>query len=982
MARRRTSASSVTTLQMLFAVAALLVAAIVMAFLWAPERTAPPPVSEMHYAAPPKPEERSQLPDAPKRDSAKSLAVAVVEPLKAEEGEPGGLFSIQGSVVDGRGGKPLDDARISVTRKLSAEEQAELDAMETSMKNGDDLDAFNVASKETLQTRQAKTDAQGKFLVEVGRPGVYLVKAWRTGYLEGSAETPELSENTPSQPVVVRLSSGAIISGRVTEAGSSKGAAKIQAVVQLELSDKEASGKPMSGPIYTDENGAYEAGGLTPGNYTVTLDLSGTPYQPGKELPFKKVHLDKPDQELKNVNFSVDPAGMVWGYVMTPDRKAMKDSNVLLCSSESIVAQAFSAFMRKAPPLHDVSDENGYYELTGVPLDQEWRIYATAKQFSPQLTEAFLLMKARRSVRMDIFILPGSAILGRVVDADKRPVADAEVRCMPAFSALAAPLDRPHAFKEAKSDDAGAFVIDQVPAGDYQLFAFKKGYKLSMIGEPVYPDGFRDLKGIELTLLPMDSGTHRIFGFVKDGAGAGISNAMLRIEGLGSETFSPVEREANTGPDGAFAIEGVELGMYRMTATADGYGRKEAGRVLLDRENSIVLETAVRIGGRVLVRETNAPAQNYSVRALRLADSGTQTTIAPWTEDSGPQTGNTPEGQFELYVTPGNWRLEATAQGFTAGRQELEVQSGQPVDNLVLYVSSTGGRIAGHIRSSNRSNLQGATAQVVDLSTSEGSIVGMLPPGAAGGTQMQVGGDGAFAFDHLAAGEYRINASHPSYASRQSETITLPEGGNIDNIEVVLGSGGQIQGYVYRQGVGVSGAVIVATGNGSAATAASSADGSYTIDGLSSGTYQVMVTEIGGGAVGGLFDARGNVVEVVEGQISRCDFGAGTGTRIEGLCQPAPPSMLGGIAILRPPGPPPAAIGSSVTMEQLSGQSASISPTGEFLFEGVLQGEWQLDIFYLDLGGTNGMFSARYVQSQPVTTGGQDSIQLDVQVRF
>ncbi len=984
MARRRTSASSVSTLQMLFAVGVLLVAGILMALLLAPERTTPPPVSQMKYAAPPKPEERADLPDAPKHEPKMEPVRASISEHKAEEGEPGGIFTIQGTVVDGRSEKGVEKCRIGIKRVLSAEEQAELTAREAALKESKDLDAFNEASRDALQPRQVETDAQGKFEVAVDRPGVYRVTASCAGYLEGKVDTPELGDDATRQSVVVRLSTGATISGRVTEVGAATGAAKILVLVQPDVSENTWDQKawPLPANPRTDDEGGYTAGGLLPGNYTVSLDLSGTPYQPGKELPFKKVRIDKPDQALKNIDFAVDPAGMVWGYVMTPDRKALQETNVMLCSSESIVAQAFSAFMRKAPPLHDVSDENGYYELTGVPLDQEWRVYATAKQLSPQLTEAFLLMKAKRSVRMDIFVFPGSAIIGRVVDSTKKPVADADVVCMPAFSALASPLDRPQAFKEGKSDASGAFAIDQVPAGDYQLFARKKGFKVSMIGEAIYPDGYRDIKGIELAVLPMDSGSHRIFGFVKDSTGAGISNATLRVEGLGSETFSPVERDATTGSDGAFAVEGVELGMYRMTASAEGYGTKESAKVLLDRENSIVLETAVRVSGRVLVRETKAAAQNYGVHASRVAEGSLMASIPSSSDNVAPQTNNAADGSFELYLAPGNWRLEATAQGLIAGRQEVEIQSGQPVDNLVLYVSNSGGRIAGRIRSSNRGNLQGATAQVVDLSSGQGAASGLLPAGVSEGTQMQVGSDGAFSFDRLAAGDYRISASHPSYATRQSDTITLTAGGNIDNIEIVLGSGGQIQGYVYRQGTGVSGAVIVATGNGNAATAASGADGSYTIDGLSSGSYQVMVTEIGGGSVGGLFDARGNVVEVVEGQVSRCDFGGGSGTRIEGVCQPGPPSMLGGVAVLRAPGPPPAAIGSSVSLEQLSGQSASISPTGEFVFEGVLQGEWQVDIFYLDLGGTNGMFSARFVQSQPVSTAGQASIPMNVQVRF
>ena len=118
-----------------------------------------------------------------------------------------------------------------------------------------------------------------------------------------------------------------------------------------------------------------------------------------------------------------------------------------------------------------------------------------------------------------------------------------------------------------------------------------------------------------------------------------------------------------------------------------------------------------------------------------------------------------------------------------------------------------------------------------------------------------------------------------------------------------------------------------------------------------------------------------------EGQTTRYDFGATDGARIEAMCQPGPPSMMGGMAVLRPAGPPPAALGATVNLDQLAGQSTGIAATGEFVLEGVPRGEWAVDIYYLDFGGSSG-FGARYVHSEPLMIEGQESMQLDIQVRF
>ena len=90
---------------------------------------------------------------------------------------------------------------------------------------------------------------------------------------------------------------------------------------------------------------------------------------------------------------------------------------------------------------------------------------------------------------------------------------------------------------------------------------------------------------------------------------------------------------------------------------------------------------------------------------------------------------------------------------------------------------------------------------------------------------------------------------------------------------------------------------------------------------------------------------------------------------------------MGGLAVLRYPGPPFAAPGEIVDITELTGQSAGIAPTGDFLLEDVLQGEWQVDIYYLEFGAPGTLVGARYMHSELVTVEGQDVIPLVLQVR-
>lgn len=983
---RRKSTSSLTTFQVVLAVVALLVVCIVLGLLWAPEKPLPPPVSKMEYAEPPKHTQgggRAKVEGAPEVQPVNRATQQRVE--EKERGQ--GRFSVTGVVVDAHSKQAVPRAGVRVERVLTPDEAQELDDLNKSIRESRDLDTFHEKQALYRQASHADVDEQGRFTVHADREGVYRVTVVANGYLNTTVDAPPVSDSEPKVEVTVALSTGAVISGRVSEEGSGKGAENVR--VNVQPANPEEFQKENENWVYsntqTEAEGKYSAGGLVPGKYQVIVQLEGTPYQMGRDLPLKEVTITKADQEVTNINFTLTPAGIVWGYVMTPDKKAVPNTEVLLCTSESVVSQAFSAFLKKAPPLHGSSRTDGYYEIAGIPLNQEWRLHAMNNHYTPQLADPFLLTPGKRSMRVDIFLFAGSRIIGRVNDSEGKPVQGADVLCIPAFSALTSPLDRPQAFKDAHTQEDGSFVLEQIPAGDYQVFSRKDGYKLCMVGEPVYPDGYHDVKGIQLTLMPIDSGDHRIFGKVTDSSGTAIPGVKLRLEGLGSETFSPIEREAATGSDGSFNIEGVELGMYRMTAYAEGYGGKDVGKVLLDRDNPITLDAAVAIRGRVLVRETKSPPERYSIRAVRLNESGQAYAGLDMfgADDTGSLSAS--DGSFELFVPAGSWRLEARAAGYTDGRRDVSADAGRTLDGVEVYVSQSGGRIAGRVRTRDGKSAAGATVRAIDLSMGDSVGAEFLPDELTGADRQQtatVGADGSFSFDRLPPGEYRVAARHPGYSPAQSETLTLRDNGNLTNVEITLGSGGILEGYVYRDGGVAGGAIVMASGNNSVASATTNSEGFYTIDGLSAGNYQVMVTEIAGADISQMLGSRGAQVEIIEGRTTRYDFGASGGARIEGQCQPPPPSLMGGVAVLRVPGPPPAAAGATVPVTQLSGQSASISAQGQFVIEDVPKGDWQVDVYYLDFGGGASVIGARYMQSAPVTSQGQGTIPLEVRVRF
>lgn len=979
MRRSQRSTSTFSTLQLALSGLGLLAIVIVGALLWAPRKPTAPPTSAIAYQ--PRPESRVEPPATPAPPAPEAAPAPVVPlPAPATPPQPAPAASglrLQGTVQDAHSHEPLPGIRLQLTREARVDELQDLSAREAAAKAAQDEDAIK-AVDEARQAMTATTEAfsleEGHYEIAVPAPGNYHVATTTSGYVPFTSDTVTLDAQNPASTIDILLSTGARVRGRVTETTGSKPAPDI--VIRLEQNGDQKT--------LTDAQGNYELGGLLPGEYGILAELSRTPYRTGKTLPYQKIKITDPNQTLENINFTVDPAGLVWGYVTTPDRSPVKGSEVVLCTSDSVFSQAISAAINQAPPIRDRSEEDGYYELTGVPLNEEWRLYATSNKSAPQLADPFLLTAQKREVRIDVFLFPGTLVQGRVVDPSGRPIADAMVNCVPSFTKLLSPLDTPQAFRNARSDADGYFEIPELPAGTYQIFGRKKGYKFSTVGDPIYPDGYSPISGFQVTLYPVEAGKNSVFGTVRTAAQQPISGAQVTLRGVGAESFDDVSQSTTSSGNGEFRIDDLEAGSYTATITAEGYAPRRMG-MRLNGPNDAVLIAAGVVRGRVLIRETNAPPAQYEVAALRQDSEGRTTFSLTDIGEASGKTFNDPEGRFELYLPEGAYQLEARAGGLTPGREDVVITSGEVTDNVTLFVAEAGGTISGRVVTSDGGSPQGAEVFALDYTSLAEAIALIAAGGLAENRKQIVGQDGAFTFENLPEGQYLIVARHTGYANGQSELIQLAAQGNEDGVEVRLGAGGAIEGYVRRRGQLVANALIVVVGEGGTKSTSTNNEGFYRVENLATGTYQVTMTPVGAGDLSAINEIQSASVEVSEGTTTQHNFGDGTGATIDGVCDPPPPGgliALPGFALLRPPGFPVAALGDILegpeSVLRLQGQLAAVSPgSGQFTIEDVFPGEYQLDIFY-PVPGQLGSY--RYVHAETVVVADESEIPLTVAV--
>lgn len=936
--------SSFGVLQVVIGVAVLLVVGIVLAFMFAPEKPPAPPTSKVTYdAVSPKqdklakaPSDFVPLPDLPGVRK-KNAPEPEQKPDQTDEQKKDKPFKIIGVVVDARTKQPIVDALVTVRRQWTPDEQRSWEARNAQSRLGTDEGLARELRDERerlQQTERVRTKDGGTFELGLDQPGQYQCEAVHRQYMKQTADAGAVSAERPNAELQLALSNGATISGKVTEIGSPNPAPEVRVVIEKEGIHSAT----------TDEKGNYSITGLSPGDYGVLVNTNGTAYKPGRNLPYQKVTIKSISDDLRNIDFEVEPAGVVWGYVRTPNNEPISGAEVFLTAPQSLFSQAITAAIRQAQPVRGTSQSDGYYELLGVPINEEWRVYATSKSASPQLAEPFMLTSQVRSVQIDVFLYGGSDVHGMVVNTKNQPVENADVVCMPSYTQMFSQMDAPPAFRNAKSGPDGSFTIEKLPAGEYQVLARKDDYKIPAQGVSIYPDGASPIDNVQVQLLPVDEGDHYVAGTVTDmRTREGISGAKVSLQGFGMDTMNNFTRDASTDSNGAFRIDGLEAGSYRVRVSKEGYAPRTIPRVLLDTETAIVLDQSAVIRGRVLVKETRkAPTVEYQVVAMPVNDAGGVDFLAgQLNRGENLSAFNNADGSYELYEAAGNYLVKATAADHTPAQQMVAVAAGQVVDNIDLIISLAGGSISGRVIAKGNESANGAEVTLVE----EGAMDAMI---AMQGPQKQrVGDNGEYTFNNLAEGQYYVIASRPSYANGRSKSVSLAAEQAATGIDIRLSSGGSIEGRVYHSGRPQVGAKVVAvsTESGSTGDGTTDANGAYTISDLGTGQYSVTWLPAEGG-IGAIGNIAAQTTYVTEGQTSRVDFGL-QGVKFAGRCVPAPRPLTASVALLQDPGsyaPPNLNIGNLSGIQFRYMVPLSITG-GSFEFEGVAPGTYQLAIY-------------------------------------
>ena len=411
---------------------------------------------------------------------------------------------------------------------------------------------------------------------------------------------------------------------------------------------------------------------------------------------------------------------------------------------------------------------------------------------------------------LDVLLVRGASLSGRVVDEERRPVSGAEIYVgsgdgsafLRAYARLAG---APGAGIVSRAD--GTFSASRLPPGEtLRVVASHPDYEQARVGGlSLSPGGSRADLVVTLRRGAVLSGT------VKDSEGSPIAGAELTLDGsnvLRGSRRSSASRSfgsfsdlpsGRSGADGRFELRGVPEGEWALTVRAAGKATEAVDPITVTRGArpdpiEVVLAPGASISGSV-VRKTGGGAEGYLVYArpsgkpplggrgagmprsgpdgaflldgLRAGESYDLQLWGSAVVGPGPTKKGIPAPSAGVeWVVEGTGRIEGVAVDAKTGAPipEFEV-SWQPDSMGSRGIYRTGRRVAG---------LGSGAGEAIPVEAS----------------------DGRFALEDVVAGKCAVAVTAKGYPPALAGGLVVEEGTTTEGVEVRLAPGATLKGRV------------------------------------------------------------------------------------------------------------------------------------------------------------------------------------------
>jgi protocatechuate 3,4-dioxygenase beta subunit len=375
--------------------------------------------------------------------------------------------------------------------------------------------------------------------------------------------------------------------------------------------------------------------------------------------------------------------------------------------------------------------------------------------------------------------------------------------------------------------DDGPRRVRSGPRGEVHVARLGPGsYRLSIDGAGFLPFtrtfGIDWGESVDLGLLRLDRG-ESIRGAALDEGGSPLGGArvvaapanvnFLNMANVFDDQVSG-RASATADASGAFRLDGLVKGKYRLVASARGYAG--AMKIVESGEEAVALhlKRGVRASGLVVAGEGGKPVPGARVRSGTARSTTDEEGrfvlegVTPRDGDANPFAQLVPVGRTSGQESaPRKARITVSAQGYLAEEVDVEIAS---LHEEIRITIAKAPEISGRVLDPDGSPAAGSLVRLAPAQ--ETPFDGMVDTSmfflAASLTDL----DGKFRLRNFRHGEegvrYRIVADHPLYSRGRSESFQLEESDSAKELEIRLERAAKLKGIVTDGTSGVAGASV------------------------------------------------------------------------------------------------------------------------------------------------------------------------------
>jgi len=617
---------------------------------------------------------------------------------------------------------------------------------------------------------------------------------------EAFAPHQEYRDRLPEGPVEITLYPGSRVYGEVVDP---QDAPVSDALVALTFSRSGVDGRVQPEPdfaVTTALDGTFSLLHVPSGRFDIVIERAGFA---ATELPALEVPPEAPEIDLGIV--VLEPGMVVEGVVRdeagTPVGGARIQAGVA-----SYTAFLIPDSRRPGGPTRPETDDQGRFTLRDLRRGEILTLGVDHPDYVPATVPG---VEVPTEAPLEITLVAGAGIAGRVVDEAGAPIAGANILASRDVKTGVGALV-PWALRQQNQSTAedGTFALRKLAAGSWRLEAQREGYLSARAAMELTAGA--EAGPLEMVLRRGATLHGRVIG--PRGEVAAEAQVLYRsVEGNYSRSTG-----TTTDGDGRFQFSGLKTGPLQLEATHEALGKVSRWVEIQSGDNRAELRLVAKpsLAGRV-VDAAGAPVPSAEV-IVRHA-GGTQFTSV------------TPVGEFRFAnLEPGEYTVSARGEGFAASQAVVVTLADTSREGVELRLRR-GVVLSGTLHGLTLAQL--SQTSVTAYETGGGGFQNLAEPADL---------DARYRLEGLSPGRWQVVARVEG-GPTERESLTVEEGAGDLQLDFQFAGNSAFRVQLLHNGEPLSQVLVSLYGKGTSASATTNTVGEARIDGLEDGTYHLSI---------------------------------------------------------------------------------------------------------------------------------------------